>query len=221
MFNLESQIAAWRKELSRAGLHHPEGLSELENHLREDIEQQMRGGLSAQQAFEAAVARIGQAHALRREFAKLGPVRKVRVWRVMAVACSTFAGFFSLMIAPKLFGHHEASVAERMLGLAGVLLTILSIPGWRYGYMFLPVISNPRVRLALGATCCFAGVVWMWLFITAILPQLLQLPADDSGFSVGLVLAAIAWAFTLLAMFGGIAYGLEEAARRRPLSTNS
>jgi hypothetical protein len=39
-----------------AGIRTPVPLDELENHLREDVEQQMRSGLSAQQAFEGCPA---------------------------------------------------------------------------------------------------------------------------------------------------------------------
>jgi len=71
MFNLEQAIAEWRMQMLAAGVKNPNVLDELESHLREDVEQQMRLGLSAEHAFAAAVRRIGQAGSLRREFAKV------------------------------------------------------------------------------------------------------------------------------------------------------
>jgi hypothetical protein len=56
----------------RAGIKTPAVLDELEAHLSEDVAQQMRHGLSAEHAFEAALLRIGHASALKQEFAKNG-----------------------------------------------------------------------------------------------------------------------------------------------------
>ena len=53
-----------------AGIKTPAPLEELELHLREDIEQQMRSGLSKQQAFLFAVQRMGRAGVLKSEFKK-------------------------------------------------------------------------------------------------------------------------------------------------------
>ena len=70
MFNLEPSIAEWRKQMLAAGIKTPVPLEELESHLREDIEQQVRSGINAEPAFAAAVQRIGQPGALKTEFKK-------------------------------------------------------------------------------------------------------------------------------------------------------
>jgi hypothetical protein len=70
MFDLEKQIAEWRRQLTAAGLKRRDVLDELESHLREDFEQQIRAGTDAQAAFDAAVRRIGQAESLKTEFTK-------------------------------------------------------------------------------------------------------------------------------------------------------
>jgi hypothetical protein len=41
MFNLEQAIADWRQQMLAAGIKTPVPLEELENHLREENEQQM------------------------------------------------------------------------------------------------------------------------------------------------------------------------------------
>ena len=72
MFNLEGKIMEWRKQMLAAGIQTPVPLEELENHLREEIEQQMQSGSNVQQAFEVAAHGIGQTDALKTEFAKAG-----------------------------------------------------------------------------------------------------------------------------------------------------
>lgn len=68
MFDLESAMAQWRRELRAAGLA-ADVLSELEEHLREDIERQVSAGAAVPEAFAAALQRIGPPRALRDEFA--------------------------------------------------------------------------------------------------------------------------------------------------------
>ena len=70
MFDLEQSIAEWRRQMLADGVRAPVPLDELESHLRDDVENQMRAGLEAQQAFETSVRQIGQTGALRTEFAK-------------------------------------------------------------------------------------------------------------------------------------------------------
>ena len=77
MFNLEQSVAEWRREMQAAGVKAPVPMEELESHLREEIEQQMRSGTGAEQAFHAAVLGLGGAGKVRREFAKIAGVRQV------------------------------------------------------------------------------------------------------------------------------------------------
>jgi hypothetical protein len=71
MFELEKAIAEWRQQIIASGLKKGEALDELEDHLRDDIQQQIQEGLTTQRAFESAVERIGGAQALKTEFAKI------------------------------------------------------------------------------------------------------------------------------------------------------
>src|SRR5712692_4700974 len=78
MFDLNEKITEWRRQMLAAGIKTPVPLSELESHLRDDVEQQMRSGLSAQQAFAAAVQGIGQAAVLECEFDKVGGMKQAQ-----------------------------------------------------------------------------------------------------------------------------------------------
>ena len=70
MFKLETAIADWRHKMLAAGIQTPVPLEELEIHLREDIEWQMKMGLSEQTAFEISARQIGQPKMLKSEFKK-------------------------------------------------------------------------------------------------------------------------------------------------------
>ena len=72
MFDLEKQIVEWRKQMLAAGIKSPVPLEELEIHLREEIERQIKSGQNEQQAFEIAVQIIGNANMLKNEFKKIG-----------------------------------------------------------------------------------------------------------------------------------------------------
>jgi hypothetical protein len=47
MFNLEQSIADWRRQMLAAVVKTPVPPEELESHLRDDVEDQMRSGVSA------------------------------------------------------------------------------------------------------------------------------------------------------------------------------
>lgn len=55
-----------------AGIKTPVPLEELENHLRDEIGEQLRAGLSEAAAFDAATRQIGRPGVLKSEFAKVG-----------------------------------------------------------------------------------------------------------------------------------------------------
>src|SRR5271154_1032901 len=71
MFDLEKSIADWRKQMLAAGVKTPVPLEELEIHLREEIERQMKSGLNEQKAFEISVQQIGQSEKIEIEFKKI------------------------------------------------------------------------------------------------------------------------------------------------------
>ena len=90
MFDFDRAIAQWRREMLEAGIISPIPLEELENHLREDVEGQMRAGLSAEKAFEIGAARLGQAGALKGEFNKTKRSDMINHNRIYS---ATLAGF--------------------------------------------------------------------------------------------------------------------------------
>lgn len=76
MPDLEQEIAEWRRQMVGGGIKSMRVLDELESHLRDDVEEQVREGGTAQRAFELAVQRLGQAAVLECEFEKVGESRE-------------------------------------------------------------------------------------------------------------------------------------------------
>lgn len=71
MHRLEQRIADWRKGMTAARGIGRETLEELENHLREIIDEHLRQGLSESEAFQKALAQVGSPPAISSEFGKL------------------------------------------------------------------------------------------------------------------------------------------------------
>ena len=70
MFELEKAISQWRRSLRKNEALEDGYIAELESHLRDEIEHQISLGLTEQEAFEKAVACIGQTESLGTEFYK-------------------------------------------------------------------------------------------------------------------------------------------------------
>jgi hypothetical protein len=70
MFDIEQSFSEWRKQMLAAGIKTPVPLVELEIHLREDVEKEVRAGADAEKAFEKAARRIGLAGEIGTEFDK-------------------------------------------------------------------------------------------------------------------------------------------------------
>jgi hypothetical protein len=141
MFNLEKAIAEWRRRMIAAGIKTPVPLEELENHLRDDVERQMRLGLGAQPAFGIAVKTIGQALELKREFKKVSaPMEMQKIIKLAGVICFAVALFCQLLSCPAfglvVFAHGLSPLAVWAITVA---TTVLS---WKYNHKLLPVIRN-------------------------------------------------------------------------------
>ena len=94
MFNLDQAIAEWRRDLATGGINSPELLDEMESHLCDDVEQQIRSGTTAGEAWPAAIGRLGSIHALRPEFEKRAATRQNRLrqgmWPVVGLLLGSF-----------------------------------------------------------------------------------------------------------------------------------
>jgi hypothetical protein len=73
MHNLEQSITQWRRTMMTAPNVSPETLDELENHLRETVEELVGSGMSRTDAFQQAVSLLGTPEMIATEFEKLAP----------------------------------------------------------------------------------------------------------------------------------------------------
>ena len=218
MFDLEKSISEWRKQMLAAGIKTPVPLEELEIHLREEIERQMKSGLSEQIVFQAAVQEIGKANMLKNEFEKVDGAKELRAWRLIRIIFFAGLGVISLFITAcvifKLGSFSEISPSQQISGLAAVAVMILLAGGGYLGHGFFPVILNKRMRDAI---CISSGVlmmIWWAAFFNIILPRF--------AFTTNQLDVVILWGFA--APFGALAgfvTGLEKAARRNSVMANS
>ena len=72
-------------------------LDELESHLREDVERQMRSGTDAERAFEVAVKKMGQGSVLKREFEKSTAAAVLEKLMVTTAVLFMVFGIFSAL----------------------------------------------------------------------------------------------------------------------------
>ena len=134
MFDLEQSITEWREDMILAGIQAPVPLEELENHLREEIEQQIKQGLSEKQAFETAVRQIGQASALKREFKKSERTFMKRTLIILAGILGVLVGMALIMPAAHLY-KEQGMVHNAIVGFGwGIPIVLFSAGTTFYGF---------------------------------------------------------------------------------------
>jgi len=135
MFDLEQSIAEWRRQMLAAGIKTPVPLEELEIHLREEIERQMKSGLSGQIAFEISVQQIGQPKQIKSEFNK-----SERTF--MKKTLIILLGIFGVLFGPAIFlpalakhNHQGVSGSEVIVPMvAGIIITLIGVSTTIYGF---------------------------------------------------------------------------------------
>ena len=82
MFQLEQEITHWKDQLQLRNALPEDALQELEAHLRDEIEQLIESGLTEEEALIIGIKRLGNTHALAREFsAEFGE----NIWRQLVI----------------------------------------------------------------------------------------------------------------------------------------
>lgn len=135
MFNLEPSIAEWRRQMLAAGIKMPVPLEELENHLREEIERQMKSGLNEQKAFEISVQTIGQPKTLNSEFKKTKRNIMKKMMIIGAGAIGIAVGMAFVTPAGALYQKQGAMVHDAAIGfLIGIPIVLAGISTAIYGF---------------------------------------------------------------------------------------
>ena len=183
MFDLEHGIASWRQQMLAAGIRTPVPLEELEIHLREEVDQQIRAGASAQRAFDTAVQRLGPAHALRTEFDRTPGASGFLQPRYLAAFCFLAAPLLALLNLLVL-QPDGLRYADRLWGLATMGVAVLYVTSLPFLRGRLPSPDNRIVRTAmfLGVFC---ALTWP-LFATCIAVGLVDI-------QIGIVTEMMIW----------------------------
>jgi cation transport ATPase len=192
------------------GIKSPVPLEELENHLREEIERQMKSGLSEQTSFEAAILQIGKANILKNEFEKVDGAKELRAWKLIQIIFFAGMGVISLFAATcvvcRLGSFSEISPTQQLSMLAAIAVMILLAGGGYFSSRYFPVVRNKRMRDAISISSGVLMATWWAIFFFVI--------AQRVDFTTSELDVAVTWGF--MAPFGalaGLVTGLEKAAR--------
>jgi hypothetical protein len=175
MFNLDKAIVEWRRRMIAAGIKSSDVLDELESHLREEIQNQLRSGAGPEQAFAAAVSRVGKAKQLKTEFAKVKAAEKIcarenlRRWSVIGAIVFVYLTLSGSWYFGVRSGKMEITIVDVVFGMGTVAPIILF--GWlgRLLAKSLPVINENWI-LVVAMGVMFFGAALFRIFLPAIAP---------------------------------------------------
>jgi hypothetical protein len=180
MFDLEKAIAHWRHEIKAKWTGNTAELDELEDHLREDSAALVRGGNTEEQAWHAALARLGDPVALRHEFAKVEPLPRFDRFMLgtMAACAAMLILAFGIMFAtqantladdPMLIVHIVTITLGYTTGIFAAVLagyiTVRTLPRHR-SITGLQSVSKPWLHVACIAAAALTivgftfGTIW-------------------------------------------------------------
>lgn len=201
MRDLEQRIAEWRRQMAAAGIKSAPILDELESHLREEIERQVRAGLNPEQAFQAAAQKIGSASALKNEFRKTGLAAfSEKLMIAVAILFAAFGIFLTTVAMILCCG----TLVERFAGFAALAFILLTLFGSRFVVPLLPVIPRTGKRFAIQLACIGAGFGICTLHVQLIARQFEHPGQIIIGF----------WGILPIAVGFALASALEQAVRR-------
>lgn len=166
MFDLETAIAEWRRQMLAAGIKQGAALDELQEHLRSDIEHQTKSGIETDKAFANAVERFGNGKRVGEEFTKARP-RVCIGFESWFTAVATFLVLSTFAISALSFSILRMSVVQQAVGFAGIGLILMIALGWRRIISRVPVVVNQATRFYLYVLCFAfaflvpAGLAWL------------------------------------------------------------
>jgi hypothetical protein len=156
MSDLEKSITEWREQMLAAGIKTPVPLDELENHLREEIERQMKSGLNEQTALEIAIQTIGQANTLKLEFGKNKNMNlQTYIWTKRERLAKWQAVHKQLL-------HDDAHYRKRfhsyLISVICLSLLLLAVYGYYFGVGLPGFAANLSVIICVSVTMIFLAL---------------------------------------------------------------
>ena len=195
---LEAQIASWTEYLRRRRAVAGSDVDELEGHLRDQVEDLKRAGLSEDEAFFVAIKRIGSLDEVSREYAR---EHSDRLWKQLVIdeapsparrprpfllVTGLAIGAALAFKAPALFGITFSGDPEFYLINAGVLI----LPFLAAYFAWTRRVSTPVIVVVAAAFAMTAVVLNVY-------------PFDPGGMTVSL---ATGHSLVVLWLFVGVAY---------------
>jgi hypothetical protein len=230
MFDLDQAIADWRRQMLAAGITTPVPLEELESHLREEIERQVKSGLSEPIAFEVSVRQVGQPQFLRNEFKKVerNIMKRYMSSRFFGSCVIAAIPLTFIMWATLEFLRPDYNPLHNLLNeyLVGPFSFLGTAAGFMLAATFLILLVGLRrsVRPSgfLTASCVLLGVVAVSLCVSAVSPTNAWPP--DGGRPIftwaGIIhlLSAVRFYALLIALLLTLPSAYKRDEKWRPLS---
>lgn len=191
MFQLDEEIEKWCKTLGIEGQDRDSNIEELKHHLYSEVKKQQVLGLSEQDAFHAAISKLGKPGELKKEFAKTATntdntayrsavgvafaAAFILVWKALALgipgvaddlADLMYIGVFAVGIIGATIARLQPNGMARAMfatAFAQVLVTIFPMITRVQGAMIGSVIENFRLSWIF-VVLCFGS---SWLFRSA------------------------------------------------------
>jgi len=202
MFDLEREIATWRRQLARVGIKSVECVAELESHLRDEFEAQITSGANPEDAFQRAVAAVGSAAELNAEFTKIASTTH-RMGKCLQ-ASYLLASVFMLAVNAWTLLEYELSSLARTLGISAVVLIsiyLASLPRW------VQWVSPSSFTRFAGIIKVGANLVWIW-------PLWALLQAEHViGVEIGILPTVFIWSFYAAIVLTIVAFRLTHGSR--------
>jgi hypothetical protein len=128
MFDLENEIRNWLKTLRRSENLEDSDITELESHLRDEIDHQIEKGLDKEAAFRAAVEKSAPADILREEYKKAKLYERSRpFWHPSRIMPSLIWSYIkiSLRNIKRQKGFSLINIAGLAIGMAACILILI------------------------------------------------------------------------------------------------
>src|SRR5262245_20703274 len=136
MFDLESAMAHWRRQMRNGGINRSCVLDELESHLRDDIRRRIQSGTETRSAFETSVEQLGPPRLLRPEFRKINYAKSMkRILFVILGIIGVLVGMAFVTPAVALYRHAGAMSNENLgLLLLGIFIVLAGVSSAVFGF---------------------------------------------------------------------------------------
>ena len=204
MFNLDEAILEWRRQMLAADIKSPVPLDELETHLRDEIEQQAKSGVSGADAFKAAVEKIGHGASSPKRIQESGTKMGGAGAKLAEILLAVGPVLASLGMGSAVLLNRGMTPGQKMSCLAAFATFTLLVWGGRLGYRVFPVIRARRMRNAIGIST----------FVLLLVLFLVVLQWHD--YTVGQLPVAVVWGWvTPMGAWAGLYCGIETAARKK------